>query len=110
MPIYSDRKKLFAALISANAVSGFTLVWPVAAGKVAAAAKPERREDLSAQTEFHAHSDIFPCGHFFVRRRPAPAAARARQGRRARRSAAARAARPPRSLPLRCAPHRTAPP
>ena len=98
MPIYSGRKKLFAALISANAVSGFTLVWPVAAGKVAAAAKPERREDLSAETEFHTHSDIFPCGHFFVRGRPA----RAR--------AAARAARPPRSPPLRCAPHRTAPP
>ena len=99
MPVYSGRKKLLAALISVNAVSGFTLVWPVAAGKVAAAAKPEeRREALSAETEFHTHSDIFPCGHFFVRRR----AARAR--------AAARAARPPRSPPLRCAPHRTAPP
>ena len=99
MPIYSGREKLLAALISVNAVSDFTLAWPVAAGKVAAAAKPEeRREALSAETEFHTHSDIFPCGHFFVRRR----AARAR--------AAARAARPPRSLPLRCAPHRTAPP
>ena len=106
MPIYSGRKKLFAALISANAVSGFILVWPVAAAADAAAAKPEDKwsaeskwKDLSAETEtWHTHSDIFPCGQFFVRRR----AARAR--------AAARAARPPRSLPLRCAPHRTAPP
>ena len=108
MPVYSGRKKLLAALISVNAVSGFTLVWPVAAAAdaaAAAAAKPEDKwsaeskwKDLSAETEFHTHSDIFPCGHFFVRRR----AARAR--------AAARAARPPRSPPLRCAPHRTAPP
>ena len=87
MPIYSGREKLLVALISVNAVSGFTLVWPVAAGKVAAAAKPERREDLSAQTEFHAHSDIFPCGQFWV-------GARARDGAAARRSSTAAAFHP----------------